>query len=83
MWGLQEVTDHRAALIAHVWTWDQAAVDRKLPPEVRRGIWRVLDALYDDMPIVRTPGYRERLREVLAGMKQTEGVVAVRKELGL
>lgn len=83
MRGLQEVTDHRAALITHVWTWDQAAVDRKLPAETRRGIWRVLDALYDDMPIVRTPGYRERVRAVLEGMKQIGVVLAVRKELGL
>ena len=73
----------RSRLIALVWAWDQAAVDRKLPADVRRGIWRVLDALYDDMPIVRTPGYRERVREVLTGMKQTEGVIAVRKELDL
>lgn len=77
------MTETRTGLIALVWKWDQVAVDRKMSPETRRGIWRVLDALYDDMPIVRTPGYRERLREVLAEMKQTEGVVAVRKELGL
>ncbi len=77
------MTETRAALIAKVWAWDQAAVDRKLPAETRRGIWRVLDALYDDMPIARTPGYRERVRQVLEGMKQTGVVLAVRKELGL
>jgi hypothetical protein len=73
----------RPELIALVWTWDADALRRSLPPETRRAIWRILDALYDDMPIVRMPGYREELRRVLSGMKQTEGVLAVRKELGL
>jgi len=73
----------RPDFINLVWTWDADALRRCLPPETRRTIWRILDALYDDMPIVRMPGYREELRRALAGMKQTEGVLAVRKELGV
>jgi len=71
----------RSELIARGWTWLDAAAGR--PPELRRGIWRVLDALYADMAVFRTPGYLAEVRKVLEGMKQTEGVVAVRKELGL
>lgn len=77
------MTDHRAALIEKVWSWDRAAVERGLSPDTRRGIWRVLDALYDDMPVVRTPGYRERVRLFLASLKQAPDVEAVRKELRL
>jgi len=77
------MSELREALIAKVWSWDRAAVERRLSPETRRGIWRVLDALYDDMPIVRTPGYRERVRQFLASLKQAPDVEAVRKDLGL
>lgn len=77
------MSELRPALIAKVWAWDRAAVDRKLPPETRRGIWRVLDALYDDMAIVRTPGHRERVRAFLGSLEQNAQVQAVRKELGL
>ena len=73
----------RPELINLVWTWDAQALQRSLPPETRRAIWRILDALYDDMPITRMPGYREELRRVLSGMKQTPGVLAGRKELGV
>jgi len=50
---------------------------------MRRKLWRVIDALYADLPAFRTPGHLQRVREILAGMKQTEDVVAIRKELGL
>ncbi len=77
------MTPERQRLIAMVWSWDAAALRNSLPPETRRSVWRILDALYDDMVIVRMPGYRDEVAKVLAGMKQTEGVLAVRKELGL
>jgi hypothetical protein len=66
-----------------VWNWDRVAVERKMSAEVRRGIWRVLDALYDDSPWYRTPGYRATVRAALEGLKQSEQVLAVRKELDL
>ena len=77
------MSEERIRLITVLWAWDRLALVQGKPPEFRRGLWRILDALYDDMPIVRMPGYREDLRRVLAGMRQTEGVVAVRKELGV
>jgi len=73
----------RSALIQMVWSWDRAAVERGRPAEVRRGIWRILDALYDDMAMVRTPGFRETVRKALETLKQTPEVASVRKELGL
>ena len=48
----------RAEFIAMVWNWDRVAVERNMPASTRRGIWRVLDALYDDSPWYRTPGTR-------------------------
>ena len=77
------MTDERRRLIEIVWTWDSVAIGRNLDPEKRRGIWRVLDTLYNDLAIARTPGSRECVRTVLNGMKQTPDVLAVRKELGL
>jgi len=73
----------RASLIAMVWAWDRLAVERKMSAETRRGIWRVLDALYDDSPWYRTPGYRATVKSALEGLKQSEQVLAVRKELDL
>ena len=77
------MTEARAALIARVWAWDKAAVERSLPPETRRGIWRVLDALYADMAVFRTPGYLDMVRQFLASLEQNAQVQAVREELGL
>lgn len=77
------MTPERIRLITVLWAWERRAMVECKPPEFRRGLWRVLDALYDDMVVVRTPGYREQVRAALAGMRQTEDVLAVRKELGL
>lgn len=66
-----------------VWNWDTVAVERKMSAEVRRGIWRVLDALYDDSPWYRTPGFRATVKTALDALKQSEQVQAVRKELDL
>ncbi len=73
----------RAALIAMVWNWDRVALERGMSAELRRGIWRILDALYDDLALYRTPGFRERVKAALEAMHQTAEVQAVRKELEL
>jgi hypothetical protein len=73
----------RTSLIDMVWSWVRAGLARNVPAEKVRGIWRILDALYDDMAMVRTPGFRERVRAALDGLKQSEEVLAVRKELEL
>ena len=73
----------RGEMIAMVWNWDRVAVERKMSASVRRGIWRVLDALYDDSPWYRTPGYRATVKSALESLKQSEQVLAVRKELEL
>jgi hypothetical protein len=73
----------RAELIALVWRWDKFAVERNMGAEKRRGIWRILDALYDDMAFTRTPGFRAKVKAALDGLKQSEEVLAVRKELNL
>jgi hypothetical protein len=73
----------RRALIDIVWGWDRLAVERSKDVEMRRGIWRILDALYDDMAMVRTPGFRAKVKAALDALKQTEEVLAVRKELGI
>jgi hypothetical protein len=76
------VTD-RTSLIDMVWSWVRAGLARNVAAEKVRGIWRILDALYDDMAMVRTPVFRERVRAALEGLKQTPEVDAVRKELNL
>lgn len=78
-----QLSAHRLQLIQQVWKWDRMAIERGSPVEIRRNIWRVLDALYEDQAIVQTPGYRRELRGILERMKQTSTVKAVRLELGL
>lgn len=73
----------RREFIAMVWNWDRVAVERNMPAATRRGIWRVLDALYDDSPWYRTPGFRATVKQALDGLRQSEQVQAVRKELEL
>lgn len=73
----------RREMIAMVWNWDRVAVERKMPASTRRGIWRVLDALYDDSPWYRTPGFRATVSAALDALKQSDQVQAVRKELNL
>lgn len=77
------MTPERIRLITVLWSWYRLALVQVKPPEFRRGLWRILDALYDDMVVVRTPGYRDQVRAALAGMRQTEDVLAARKELDL
>jgi hypothetical protein len=70
-------------LIDIVWSWDRLACERSKDPAMRRGIWRILDALYDDLVMFRTPGFRAKVKTALDALKQTEDVLAVRKELEL
>lgn len=76
------MTDRRA-LIDIVWSWDRLAVQKGKDAEMRHGVWRILDALYDDLAFYRTPGYRTKIKAALNALKQTEEVLAVRKELNL
>lgn len=73
----------RYELIKKVWAWDRAAVAKNATAEMRRGVWRILDALYDDLPMFRTPGFRTRVKQALDALQQTADVDAVRKELEL
>lgn len=72
-------TDHDH-LIAVVFNWLPIAIERR-DYDRARGLWRVIDALYGDMAIFRTPGHLERARKVLVAMQQTVEVQAIRKEL--
>lgn len=72
----------RQRLTGLVFRWLAVAIKRR-DYDRARGLWWVIDALHDDLPIVRTPGFRERLRKILEAMQQTVEVQAVRKELGL
>lgn len=72
----------RQRMIALAFHWLSAAMERR-DYDRARGLWRVIDALYADMAIFRTPGHLERARKTLEGMQQTADVVAVRKELGV
>lgn len=72
----------RQRLTNLVFRWLSVAIERR-DYDRARGLWRVIDALYDDLPIVRTPGFRDRLRKILESMQQSVEVQAVRKELGL
>ena len=72
----------RKPLVDQVFRWLAVAVERNDIVRCRQ-FWRSIDALYDDLVIARMPEYRKRLGEILAGMKQTKAVMAIRKELGL
>ena len=76
------MTPERKRLIAAVFTWEKIATQREDIP-LRRDLWHLIDTLYADLAIFRTPGQLQRAEKVLNKMRQTEAVLSIKKELGL
>ncbi len=76
------MTPERKRLIAAVFTWEKIATQRGDIP-LRRDLWHLIDTLYADLAIFRTPGQLKRAETVLNKMRQTEAVLSIKKELGL
>ena len=76
------MTQERNRLITAVFTWEKVATQRGDIP-LRRDLWHLIDTLYADLSIFRTPGQLQRAETVLNKIRQTEDVIAIKRELGL
>ena len=76
------MTPHLQQLIAKVFTWEKIATERG-DITLRRDLWHLIDTLYADLAIFRTPGALQRAKAMLNKMKQTADVLAIKRELGI